>query len=74
MIIVICLACSLVPCLFSFWLGRCARRLPIIDDNLPWTMSRDQAPRCHGDCGVAQTQPPSPPNWPDRRLHGAAEK
>ena len=32
------LACTSTLCLFSFWIGRCARRVPIIDDNLPWTM------------------------------------
>jgi hypothetical protein len=36
------LAYSFFLCLFSFWAGRCARKLPIIDDKLPWTMSRDQ--------------------------------
>ena len=40
--IIICVALALnfvfMMCLFSFWLGRCARRLPLIDDNLPWVM------------------------------------
>jgi hypothetical protein len=36
--------------LFGFWVGRCARKLPVIDDNLPWTMHREQAQRCPGDC------------------------
>ena len=35
--------------MFGFWIGRCARKLPIIDDSLPWTMHREQASRC-GDC------------------------
>jgi hypothetical protein len=26
--------------MFGFFVGRCARRLPIIDDNMPWTMHR----------------------------------
>jgi hypothetical protein len=30
--------------LLGFWIGRCARRLPIIDDNLPWTLHRNQIP------------------------------
>jgi len=65
--------------MFGFWIGRCARKLPIIDDNLPWTMHREQAPRCFGDCHhnwrdvhrrpvIAATDiPPSPTNdqrWP----------
>jgi hypothetical protein len=58
------LASSLFICLFSFWLGRCARKLPIIDENLPWTMSRDQAPHCSEDCKTRDPSPPSPPCWP----------
>jgi len=38
------LTCSFFLCLFSFFVGRCARKLPIIDDGLPWTMSRSQFP------------------------------
>jgi hypothetical protein len=33
-------AASAVTGLFGFFVGRCARRLPVIDDNLPWTMHR----------------------------------
>lgn len=34
--------CSIVIGLFGFWIGRCARKLPIIDDKLPWTVHRNQ--------------------------------
>jgi hypothetical protein len=37
-------ACSLTMGLLGFFVGRCARKLPIIDDNLPWTMHRSQMP------------------------------
>ena len=37
--------CSLILCVFSFFVGRCARKLPIIDDGLPWAISRSQIPR-----------------------------
>ena len=30
--------------LFGFFVGRCARKMPIIDDNLPWAIHRGQAP------------------------------
>jgi hypothetical protein len=33
-------AASFVTGSFGFFVGRCARRLPVIDDNLPWTMHR----------------------------------
>jgi hypothetical protein len=36
--------CSAVMGLFGFWIGRCARKLPIIDDKLPWTLHRTQIP------------------------------
>ena len=51
--VITCLAigllCSLVMGVFCYWLGRCGRRLPVIDDKLPWTMSRDEAIRCSSD-------------------------
>jgi hypothetical protein len=39
-------AISFILFLFGFWTGRCARKLPIIDDNLPWTMHRGQPQHC----------------------------
>jgi len=61
------LAYSLFLCLFSFWAGRCARKLPILDEKLPWTMSRAQAPRCSPDCKMRDSVPPDPPCWPFSR-------
>jgi len=29
--------------LFGFFVGRCARRIPVLDDNLPWAVHRGQA-------------------------------
>jgi hypothetical protein len=37
-------ACSIIIGVLGFWLGRCARKLPIIDDKLPWTLHRNQVP------------------------------
>lgn len=37
-------ACSLTMGLFGFFVGRCARKLPILDNNLPWAMHRSQVP------------------------------
>jgi hypothetical protein len=28
--------------IFGFFVGRCARKLPVIDDKLPWTIHRSQ--------------------------------
>jgi hypothetical protein len=36
-------ASSLSLGLFGFFVGRCARKMPIIDDNLPWAIHRGQA-------------------------------
>lgn len=38
------LACSLTICLLSFFVGRCARKLPVIDDGLPWALHRSHVP------------------------------
>ena len=37
-------ASSFTVGLFGFFVGRCARRMPIIDDRLPWAIHRGQAP------------------------------
>jgi hypothetical protein len=46
--------------LFGFFVGRCSRKLPIIDDNLPWTMHRGQIPPAIED----GQPPPTPARWP----------
>ncbi len=52
--------CSFITGLFGFFVGRCARKLPIIDNNLPWTMHRSQIPRTVED----SRPPPAPARWP----------
>lgn len=42
-------AFTLVSCVLAFLVGRCARKLPFLDDRIPWTMRRDQAPRVDDD-------------------------
>lgn len=65
MIILYCMLllpiCSVVMGLLGFWIGRCARRLPIIDDKLPWTLHRNQIPTA-----AANTAKPRPgtSQWP----------
>jgi hypothetical protein len=49
-IVISALGIPLILFAFGFWVGRCGRRIPVIDDNLPWTMSRDQALRCSDTC------------------------
>jgi len=63
--IIIWLACSLGLCLFGFWVGRTARRLPIIDSRLPWTLSRDQVKSACEKQQHTGEQPYSKPRWPD---------
>jgi hypothetical protein len=71
MTVIICtvlwLTASFFMCVFSFWTGRCARKLPIIDDHLPWTISREQAPRCISHCQMQPTEPTGQPRWPYRQ-------
>jgi hypothetical protein len=38
------LFCSAIMGLLGFWVGRCARKKPISDNNLPWTLYRNQIP------------------------------
>ena len=35
-------ASSLTLGLFGFFVGRCARKIPVIDDKLPWAIHRGQ--------------------------------
>jgi hypothetical protein len=48
---------SLVMGVFGFWVGRCARKLPIIDNNLPWTLHRDQIPSTAGTQNESRVPP-----------------
>jgi hypothetical protein len=49
---VLLLACSSILCVFGFFVGRCSRKLPILDDNLPWAIHRGQIPA--GECRARQ--------------------
>ena len=40
----ILIACSSILGLFGFFVGRCARKLPMIDNHLPWALHRGQIP------------------------------
>lgn len=44
MIYVVAIAAGVSICvgLFGFFIGRCSRKLPIMDDNLPWMIHRGQ--------------------------------
>jgi hypothetical protein len=53
--------CSVVMGLLGFWIGRCARRLPIIDDKLPWTLRRNQISAASANTAKPG---PDPSRWP----------
>lgn len=38
------LICSFIVGLFGFFVGRCARKIPVLDDNLPRALHRGQLP------------------------------
>jgi hypothetical protein len=40
--------------IFGFFVGRCARRLPVIDDKLPWAIHRSQIPATPGPAHQAE--------------------
>jgi len=56
------LICSFTLCVFGFFVGRCARKLPILDDNFPRALHRGQIPpeRCQG----TKESKVDPPHWP----------
>jgi hypothetical protein len=62
------LAIAIALGLFGFFLGRCARKLPIIDNKLPWTLSRDQASRAEQKSQQMCDNQPGKPHWPDNPL------
>ncbi len=45
---VLLLTCSLTLCVFGFFVGRCARKIPILDEHLPRALHRGEV-RPH-DC------------------------
>jgi hypothetical protein len=53
--------CSAVMGILGFWIGRCARKLPIIDNKLPWTLARNQVPTA--DANTAERRS-GPSRWP----------
>lgn len=59
---ILLLVCSFTLCIFGFFVGRCAKKLPIIDDNLPWTVHRSQIPA--EDRGTHEKPTTEPPRWP----------
>jgi hypothetical protein len=67
----ILLVCSLSLSIFAFWIGRCARKLPVIDNNLPWTMSRGNDLRCTAGCKRAYAShfTTTTPECPDLRAN-----
>jgi hypothetical protein len=60
-------AFTLVSCAIAFLVGRCARKLPFLDDRIPWTMRRGQLPLSSKREGLAWSPdrvpggPPGPP-------------
>lgn len=61
----ILIASSSVLGLFGFFVGRCARKLPMIDNHLPWALHRGQIP--HADQNSRPT--PAPARWPRDSSH-----
>lgn len=65
---ILLLVCSFTLCIFGFFVGRCARKLPIIDNNLPWTLHRSQIPA--ENCETKEKPLTEPPSWPWDSLCG----
>jgi hypothetical protein len=41
---VLLLTCSVALCIFGFFVGRCARKIPILDEHLPRALHRGEVP------------------------------
>lgn len=63
------LACSLTICLLSFFVGRCARKLPVIDDGLPWALHRSHVPYATKGSLHGQADRPTCPPGPATAKH-----
>jgi hypothetical protein len=62
------LACSVGLCLFGFFVGRCARKLPIIDSKLPWTLGRDQVMSSDENRKPTCEHMLDKPSWPENPM------
>jgi hypothetical protein len=69
---ILLLVCSFTLCIFGFFVGRCARKLPIIDNNLPWTLHRGQIPA--EGCETKENPTTELPRWPWDSLHGMTSR
>jgi hypothetical protein len=66
------LACSLSICLLSYFVGRCSRKLPVIDDGLPWVLHRSQVPdAAKGSLRWQADGHAAPPRNTGRRPHAS---
>jgi hypothetical protein len=50
--------------LFGFLFGRCARKLPIFDETLPWTLHWGEIPRISERDPAIRSQIPRKQSWP----------
>jgi hypothetical protein len=66
---IIWLTCS-APAMgiLGFWIGRCARTIPVIDNNLPWAMRHHRLPQpaTHESTDHPPPQAPCCDDRPDR--------
>ena len=46
---ILLVTCSFTLCIFGFFVGRCARKIPVLDNNLPRALHRGETPSqsCH---------------------------
>lgn len=56
--------------LFGFLFGRCARKLPIIDETLPWTLHWGQVVPACGRDAAAPVQAKAGRSWPSNPHQG----
>lgn len=63
------LLASLGLLLFGFLLGRFARKLPVIDDSLPWTLHWGETMPVSAETNAMRGETPCIPPWPGSSEH-----
>jgi hypothetical protein len=69
---VLLLTCSVALCLFGFFVGRCARKIPILDEHLPRALHRGETPP--HNCQSCKEPAKDATNYSDEALWGSTNR
>lgn len=69
---VLLLTCSVALCIFGFFVGRCARKIPILDEHLPRALHRGEIPPY--DCQSRKEPTKDATNYSDEALRAGTNR